>query len=266
MIFRKPHRIKKKKPIWKNRFLWLFFLFLIIFLSFFYLVFFANFFQVKNIEISGNQNISTDILKENIENQIIKNLFFLKTKSIFLVDFKKIEKNLLKDFLLISQINLKKKFPNTLYIEIKERKPIAIFCQNENCFFIDKEGVIFEPTSLKKDYLILRNENLNLPPKLGEKIIDEKLISQILDVKEKILKYQKNNFKILIEEVVISSKEKIIFKTSDGWEIYFNFQNNIFWQLTKLKVVLENEISPENWKNLEYIDLRFGNFAPYKYR
>jgi len=33
-----------------------------------------------------------------------------------------------------------------------------------------------------------------------------------------------------------------------------------------LRAVLEEEILPEKRKNLEYIELRFGNLAPYKYK
>jgi len=54
-----------------------------------------------------------------------------------------------------------------------------------------------------------------------------------------------------------------------GWEIYFNLQKDqkdIDWQLVKLRAVLEEKIPSENRKDLEYIELRFGNFAPYKYK
>jgi len=72
------------------------------------------------------------------------------------------------------------------------------------------------------------------------------------------------NLKIL--EVSIISEERLNAKTSEGWEIYFNLEGDINWQLTKLGAVLEKEIPPEKRENLEYIDLRFGNFAPFKYR
>ena len=45
-----------------------------------------------------------------------------------------------------------------------------------------------------------------------------------------------------------------------------NPQERVEWQLTKLEVNLKEEIPPESRKNLEYIELRFGNFAPYKYK
>lgn len=260
--YRKPYRVKKKKSILKNRFFWLGILALIVFLGISYFLVFSSFFQIKVIEISGNQKISTEELRKMVEDQIVKNLIFYQTKSIFLVNLKKIQNVILEKFPQISQINIKQKFPQTLEIKIEERNPVAIFCQNENCFFIDKEGVVFESNVKNQDFFIIKKGNFNSEIKLGDKIIDENLISQILEIESRL----KKDFKISINEVLLVSEERVNFKTSEGWEIYFNPKKDINWQLTKLEAVLENEILPEKRKNLEYIELRFGNFANPKYK
>jgi hypothetical protein len=65
---------------------------------------------------------------------------------------------------------------------------------------------------------------------------------------------------------LIISEEELHFQTQDNWEIFINPQKDIDWQLTKLKEALEEAIPKEKVKNLEYIDLRFGNFAFPKYK
>jgi len=62
------------------------------------------------------------------------------------------------------------------------------------------------------------------------------------------------------------SQDRINVQTEQGWKIYFNPQEDISWQITKLSSVLEKEIPPEDRENLEYIELRFGNLAPFKYK
>jgi len=47
-------------------------------------------------------------------------------------------------------------------------------------------------------------------------------------------------------------------KTAEGWEIYFNLEENLSWQLTQLYLLLERKISPEERRTLQYIDLRFN--------
>ncbi len=60
--------------------------------------------------------------------------------------------------------------------------------------------------------------------------------------------------------------EKLTALTQGGWELYFNPRGDIKWQLTKLKVLLDEKIPPEKRKDLQWIELRFGNFANPKYR
>ncbi|MDI6602756.1 MAG: FtsQ-type POTRA domain-containing protein [Patescibacteria group bacterium] len=266
--YRKPYRVKKKKSIliWKNRFFWLGILILIIFGGIFYLIFFHSFFQVKVIKISGNQKVATEDL-ENLLNQKIIHpppfFWWRASKSIFLVNFGEIRKEILKSLPQIEEIALKRKFPDTILVQVKERKPTAVFCQNATCFFIDKYGIIFEPDVdvTRKDLVTLRKERKE-EMSLGEKIIAKEQLSKILEVEAKL----KNELKILSEEILVISEERFNAKTLEGWQIYFNFQEDLEWQLTKLKAVLEEEIPQEKRKNLEYIDVRFGNFAPYKYR
>jgi len=88
------------------------------------------------------------------------------------------------------------------------------------------------------------------------------------DYLEKILKIQK----YLFEELKLGTKEFLVFsqrlnvKTDEDWEIYFDPRGDLNWQLTKLNSVLKEKIPPEKRKDLEYIELRFGDLAPFKYR
>ncbi len=70
---------------------------------------------------------------------------------------------------------------------------------------------------------------------------------------------------VLVEEISVISEERINVKTSQGWEIYFNPKKDLEWQLRKLGADLDEFIPLEKRKDLEYIELRFGNLAPFKY-
>lgn len=267
--YRKPYRVKKRKSIWENRFFWLGILILIIFGGIFYLICFHSFFQLKVIQISGNQKVATENLENLIREKISQRVLFFPTKSIFFTNLNEINKDILEKFPQIAQVNLDREFPNTILAQIEERKPVAIFCYTQpegdypNCFFIDKEGIIFEKIlEIDPQFLKIKNLALTTELQLGEKIIEKKLLSQILEVEGKL----KNELKIFSEEILVVSEERFNVKTSEGWQIYFNFREDLGWQLTKLKAVLEKEIPLERRKDLEYIDLRFGNFAPYKYK
>lgn len=278
--YRKPYKAKKKKSILKNRFLWLGILILAIFSGIFYLICFHSFFQIKVIEISGNEKVSTESLENLLNEKISQKFLFLPSQSIFLTHFNEIKKEILRDFPQVSETELKRKLPHTLLLQIKEREPVALFCQADKMFFVDKEGIIFESLDLnmtKQGFPTLKKE-VDGEINLGEKIIEEEQLAKILEVESKL----KNQLKILteeerssfstfvdtlvIEEILVVSEIRLDVKTSEGFKIYFNFKEDLDWQLTKLRAVLEEEVPPEKRKDLEYIDVRFGKFAPYVYR
>ncbi len=252
--YRKYYRKKKKKKIsiFKSKVFWLTFLILIISGSLFYLFAFSSFFQVKEIKISGNEKVATNNIKDTIFNNFERKIIFFSTKSILLADLNKASEALLKNFPRIFQIELKRKFFNTLLAKIEERKPIAIFCQNDNYFLIDKEGVIFKKMPESSPGLKIKKINQTADLFLGESVVEKEEITKILKIKSKL----ENDSKVSLMDVSIS-ENRLNVRTSENWEIYFNLKKDLDWQLVELKTILE-EISKERRRELKYIDLRFN--------
>ena len=259
--YRKPHRVKRKKSILKSRFFWLMILILIFFLSLFYFLFFSSFFQAKNIFISGAEKTSSGEIKNFVQNKLEKKILFLKTKTIFLINLNQIKKEVLKNFPPVAEIKIGRKFPDVLNINLVERSPLANFCQAEKCFLLDKEGIIFEESEAEENLIKIFDGQKEKMPKLGEQMIENNYLEKIL----KIQKYIQEELKIEIEEFVFF-EQRLNLKTKEGWEIYFDPREDINWQLTKLNLVLKEKIPPENRRNLEYIELRFGDLATFRYK
>lgn len=137
---------------------------------------------------------------------------------------------------------------------IEERKLAATLCQDKRCFFVDKNGIAYEEIS-EANYQgpKIKNQILLSEIKLGENAVIVDLMAQILKIYSKL----SDDLKITLQEFDIASEQRLNVKTAGGWEIYFNLKGDIHWQITELKTILENKIPPKNWKNLEYIDLRF---------
>ena len=261
MKFRKPHRIKRKKSILKSRFFWLTILILIFLGSFFYFLFFSSFFQVKNIFISGAEKTSSGEIKNFVQNKLEKKILFLKTKTIFLINLNQIKKEVLKNFPPVAEIEIRRKFPNTFSIVLVERSPLANFCQNEKCFLLDNKGIIFEEIEPQTNLIKIIDGQKEKMPKLGEQMIERDYLEKIL----KIQKFFQEELKLEIKEFIVFP-QRLNLRMVEGFEIYFDPRADIDWQLTKLNSVLKEKIPPEKRKDLEYIELRFGDLAPFKYR
>jgi len=261
--YRKPHSYKIKKSILKNRFFWFGFLILIFISAIFYFLFFSQTFQIEKIIVTGENKVSTEDIKSLIQPKLENKILFFKTKSILLVNLDEIKEDILANFPPIAEVEIKKGFPDAINVLIIERAGLALWCQAGQCFLVDNEGVVFERIFEETELVKIINEENQGPVLLGEKVIEKEKLNQVLF---KIAPELEINLKITFKDFVISAEDKLIVETEEGWEIYFNFRNDIDWQMTKLRADLEEKIPPEKRKDLEYIDVQFGNFAPYKYR
>lgn len=261
--WRKPYRIKKKKSVLKKKWFWRLVLLLVFTGEVFYIIFFFSYFQIKEVNISG---LPASATLEALQAGNIK----VETGSIFLIDSKKIIENILNNFPQIAEVKINRKFPDRLNLTITERVAVANFCLpavalakvgEDECFLIDKEGIVFESVSDKLGLIVTKPSLIELKGP-GDRVLESNFVSSILDIESKL----KDDLKIAINEISVVSEDRLDIKTAEGWQIYFNPKNDLSWQLTKLKAVLEKEIPSENRRKLEYIDLRFGNLAPYKYR
>jgi cell division protein FtsQ len=98
------------------------------------------FFSVNKILIEGNQIIDPK--------QLVMELQFLRGKNLLFIDKKLLEMRVSK-FDFISSFYLKKIYPNTVKIVIKEKKPIGIYLDGMNKFFITEKGNFIEYIELE---------------------------------------------------------------------------------------------------------------------
>ena len=258
---RKPHRFKRKKPILRNRFFWRGIFILIFIISLFYFLFLSEIFQVKKINITGLEKISEQDIRIIAEKNLETKLLFFRTKSIFLASPAKIKNQLSGVFPKITELKVSRRLFGTINIVATERKSLAVWCQQEKCYSLDKEGVIFEENQRAENFINISDEKNTKSFSLGEKVIEKDELDNIFKIQKNLndqIKTETNDFIIL--------NDRLTAKTAEGWEIYFNQAGDIDWQLTKLSAVLEEKIPSEKRKGLEYIELRFGNLAPFKYR
>ena len=237
---RKPYRIKKKKPFFRNKFFWIFISSITAAIFIVYVLFFLSFFQIKEFiflnEFDKNNEIRNLITEEN-------------KKSIFLFDEEKMEKYLLEKYIILENAHINRKFPDKILIDLKLREGIAIFISEDNAFLMDKDGIIFKKAEANNLFKIktVNNHSFNL----GERAINEEL-ETILYLKSEL----EENLKIPLEEMAIT-ENRINVKTKQGWDIYFSLRKDLDLQITELGLVLEKKISPDERGNLQYIDLRF---------
>jgi len=185
-------------------------------------------FNLKNIQIKNNSILNEKDIKELLIPLYEKNLIFLS--------YSEIEKALMQNSF-IESFNIRKKYPQSLHIEIFEKQPVAILFNKKEKFYLSDKS---------------------------------ELIKFIKDPKFKDLPYvigEPKKFKILFETLKklnfpINSVKKYVLYESNRWDI--EIENN---QIIKLPEVnyndsLKNYLSLANkneFKKYKVFDFRINN-------
>jgi len=215
-------------------------------------------FQIQELNVSGNKDISTEELKKVAEQEMKTSFSFMgfdiSTASIFLSGNKGVG-NLMEAFPEIEKVSIKKNFPNGISLEVIEKTPFAIWTdvfENSKCYLVDSKGSFIKNYNNEDEYSSL----VRVVQKEKIKDLDKKKALEEFSLIEKDLRDSSIN---------VSSfdvfEEKVLVKSNAGCLLIFNINEDLDWQIEKLEIVLRNSKYSSDLSKLEYIDLRFGNQA-----
>jgi len=216
-----------------------------------YVLFLSPVFKIKEIIISGNQKVSSERVKSNLN---CNNIIFTTRRSV--------KNELLEKIPEILDLKISKNlFKRKLEINIQERETVGILCRQDKCFYFDKDGVIFENAPSTNGSLVTIIKDYSIKDlKLGEAILGKDLVDIILSVKEDLS--QKIGIGVASFDIESYPVEKLRVVTGESWYILFSLKRDIKSQLLALKAALDEKI--QDRMGLEYIDLRIENRIYYK--
>jgi cell division protein FtsQ len=199
-------------------------------------------FPIQKITFSGNTRLTDEELRTAAGVHLRKSLVFISNK--------KISQQLLKSPW-VKSVHMRKEFPDTLALTIRESEPFAILDKNDHLYLIDEDGKILEE---------LRNNSIPFLPIISSDPVKEK----------EGLKEALNLVKTMNDEGMSSDWEHIEIIAHKPQEISLSIDGTCVKigagmykeKLGKL-VQLEKEIM-EMGIPIEYIDLRFEKRAVVK--
>ncbi len=193
-------------------------------------------FQVKNIIIDGNKNLTEGEIMDKIKSGNRKGLLF--------TSFRGIDKKL-KTSPWIKSAELRKEFPDTILVRVREAVPRAILNVKDGMFLVDGEGSILEELSEEKPPF--------LPLITG--IHPERNNKDMLEALKLVGALSREGILLNKEFVEITSETYGLSAIMDG-EIF-----KVGYGKYAEKFHKWNELEPEIRKKgvaIEYVDLRFA--------
>ena len=138
----------------------------------------SPFFALKEIEAKGNTKVTQE--------EIVRKSGLSPGINYFELDTHLVKKRLLS-MPLVETVTVKKRLPDRVVIDIKEREALALFCAQESFVVIDGEGYCLEKCTTSKSYnlpIITGLEPDSLEP--GERVSKSSHLEPVLAVLSKM--------------------------------------------------------------------------------
>ncbi len=222
---------------------------LILTIALIYLTFYSKIFSIKEIIVSGNNNIKTEDITRY--SYLGNNILFEKTDDI--------ENNILSNIPEINNVRIYKGIPSALKIIVEENKPTMLWVTNDKKYLINDLGKAYKEINDISVYsnlpIIYDNKNISLS--IPSKITTQKYIYFVTYIKDNI----KNEVNIepdtfFVEETTVD----LNLRTKNGYYIKFDTLRSPQQQIKNLKLVLMQKKEAVT----EYIDVRVNGWAYYK--
>lgn len=220
------------------------------------------FLRINAVEVKGGGKKSGMIqwlIRENLNK---RTFLFLPSDNIFLIQKKNLGEEIKKNFPEIKEVNVKiSAFSRKITAEIKERQIFAFICRDNNCFYLDDEGMLFSRAPLIAGNIVMEvaaSSTVMQNVYLGQKISQESFgtISGLVKKFEEVF-HEKPS------KVILKNDNVFEFLLASGLRIIFDSEIDFQKIFRNLNIALQNIKEKEK---LDYIDLRFGNKVYYKFK
>ena len=190
-------------------------------------------FNIRKISVEGNSKLLEEEIISSSKIQTGENLFLVNNNAAI----KKIKENAY-----IEEVKIRKKLPDNLVIEVKERKATYAIKCNEIYMYINNQGYILEEAENAGGLPEITSYNTDVEQiKIGNRLNTEDL--EILGIILKIMELANSNeIGNLITNIDIKNKNDIILKLdSEKKTVHLGKPSDIDTKMMYIKVILDEE-------------------------
>lgn len=256
MSSRRYYRIKEQTREEKAKKRQKFFFWFLFFLTFSiaaWSIFFSPFFRITEIRIPENGQVTNG----NIKSFLKSNKPFDLGENILVLSGDRLKADIASAFPDITDIVVEKDFFNSITIDFKKRIQVGLWC-NDNCYYFDKEGIIFKEAPLSEGSLILKVKAYDKnDATIGARVLNPEEFDFITKFSEEINKSDK--LRISEFRIKPSSRLDLEALTDGNWSIYLDKNQNPILEAKNLFIILDESVK-NKVSDLEYIDLRFFSY------
>ncbi|WP_165442918.1 cell division protein FtsQ/DivIB [Senegalia massiliensis] len=203
---------------------------LLISLLFFILFTQTTLFHIKNIDIKGKSELEDE--------KIILASGIVKGENIFKINKKTIVENLTNHpYIKAAKVDMK--LPDTVVVNIQERREVIVYNNNGNYIYIDKEGFVLNTLSkLKNKNIPLLETTQSIEYELNKKI-NFKNNNYISEVLKLLNNYNKEEYSYEISKIIEQEKNTTLVLNS-GINVALDGLNDIKYKLEFIEKIVKD--------------------------
>lgn len=229
----------------------------------FYFFFYSPLFFVKNIEIKGLTRINnTEITNLAFSQSGEWRWLIFKQSNLFVFSTKNLAEKIQTNYN-FSEVKVTKKIPETIVVNISERS-CSLILENPDgsCYFIDPEGYLIKELGVQsadRNKLPVVVDERGLSSENNRVDLDRQYLDFMLELYQKI----NSSTDLKIDKLIIDKNpDTLRVNLKEGPFLLFSIKEPQDKQLSKL-IILRKEKVKDDFKNIKYFDLRFGDKVYY---
>ncbi|MBI2064929.1 MAG: FtsQ-type POTRA domain-containing protein [Candidatus Yanofskybacteria bacterium] len=241
-----------------------------------YALFYSGWMDINSISVNGLKSVTEDqispTIKTMIERDIVPILQIRFQKNVLFFDPEPVKNAILSQFPVIKSIDISKKMPHEIIVNIVERTALGAWCFDRgsstsfdraqdkslttSCQYFDEEGVLWGKALRSSGSLLLNVDDLR--PSEGRTKADVQLLAE---TKELVNGLQGIGLKVNKIEIPQDSIGEFKAYINRGYYLILDTDSDIENQVNILRILLKDK--GESFKP-QYIDLRVEGRAYYK--
>jgi cell division septal protein FtsQ len=260
MDYKNPRLIRDKEKRQARIKKMVFLLVGVLIVAFLYFIFYSAYFRIETVEVNGLHKIKQENFDKLIDEYRNSRHWFIFSHNNFWLHSKKELTSRIFEHYHFEEFGIKKKWPNKLVIELKEKESAINWLTNNLCYHLDLTGVAVEYCETNNGYLTIKDLKDN-DARIGGQVVEKNELEYIVDLYNQSTAITRDKYTLLSFE---KTDNLIELKTEQGTVLKFNTNLTVAEQVARLDTLMKNTDLKDNLNNLQYIDLRFGEKVYYK--
>ena len=219
--------------------------------------------RVSTVSVAGAQTLSSSTIEAFVRERLAGAYGYVFPKdNIFLYPKRPITAALMAAYPSLASADVHASDFHSIAVNVVERAPRALWCEENHCFFMDENGVVYgeAPTFSEPVYTVYRGVLTgNTLPKQFLSPAEFQGLSALVDAIAQKLPGER------IDRVAVDANKDVRISFASGFELLFALGDQGGDVFERLTLALTAEpLTKHKLSEFEYLDLRFGDKLYYK--